>query len=185
MGIRYHIKAYTLINVRQKIIPSPVKFPVCEKIGEKIYISPGEMKRGEPVCTIFSFNVSTYIWKLEFVLKSKIQCRSKAAIKIIKSRYAIIIGGQDRFNSKVYKTIQVADMKLKNVDVYPTDEYFYGGSFAVFGSKIYLHGGGTVLGNTMRSKIHSYNLYCIDFSQFNLSELSSCFAGSYLSKGIR
>lgn len=175
---------YTFLNVKLQIMPSPVKYPVCEKIGERIFISLGEMKRGEPACTIFSFDVSTHTWKLEYEFKSKAECRSRAGTKIVKSRYAVIVGGQNRINSKAYKTVQVVDLELKSVEVYPTNEYFYGGSFAVFGSKMYLHGGGTMLGSVMRSKIHSYNFYSIDFSQFNLSELTSCFAGSYLSEGF-
>ena len=46
-------------------------------------------------------------------------------------------------------------------------------------SRIYLHGGGSTIGDTLRVSIPSYRFFSIELNEFAYPELKGCFPGSY------
>ena len=174
---------YTQIAFNGNNQPAPVKYPVCEMFDSKLFVAFGASEGEEPVCTIFSFNLTERTWTEEEKLPQYNNCRTVPAAHFINSRYLVYIGGEV-WGTDASKTAQVIDIAnefaLKN---YGTEEFFFAGASAVIGSKIYMFGGGTSVGNTIRLSIPSYNFYSINLTSFGIDGLAVCSLGTYRTDG--
>ena len=169
---------YTQIEYKSDEVPEPVKYPSCDLIEDKIFVSLGATIGEEPVCTVYSFDIIKENWKLETKLNDYIYCRTLAAVKMMNSNNLVVIGGEV-WGTDAYKTAQVMSFNPKIVDSFEIDNYYYGGPSVFLGSKIYMFGGGTLIGNTVRLSIPSYNFYLFDLKQFEIAEVQICSTGTY------
>lgn len=172
---------YTQIVFTGNSYPAPVKYPLCEIFDSKLFVAFGASEGEEPVCTIYSFNLTEHTWTEEPGLDPYENCRTVSAAHFINSTYLVYIGGEV-WGTDAYKTAQVIDISNdNNLISYTVEDYFFAGASAVFGSKIYMFGGGTSVGSTIRLSIPSYNFYSIDLKSFSDNNLDICSLGTYAS----
>lgn len=169
---------YTQILTKTHQIPSPIKYPSCSLITSKIFISMGSSEGEVPNCLIHSFDISTYTWKLEFDPAPDYYCNTLSALHIFNSRYVLMIGGE-QWGTDSYKVAEIIDISENTIKRFETSDYFFAGSSAVFGSKVYFFGGGMMFEKTIRLSIPSYNFFSVDVAEFGISDMEVCSIGTY------
>jgi hypothetical protein len=158
--------------------PKVVKYSACDMIEGKLFVALGATEGEEPICTIYSFNLTSSLWSLEMTIE-EYDCRTTPAAHFINKKYLMYAGGQV-WGTDANNTVIVVEIDEKKTStVFYSDVFFYAGASAFHGNTIYMFGGGTLIGNTIRLSIPSYNFYSFNLSLLEIDGVDVCSKGTF------
>ena len=101
-----------------------------------------------------------------------------AGIKYLDGK-VFVIGGEI-WSTTPSKNAFILDLSTNSqTGTWTIPEFYYGGAISIFGTKIYMFGGGTLIGSTMRMSIPSYNMFIYDLLNFGPPCPIICSPGTY------
>lgn len=166
---------YTLLSLRNP--PSARTYTNCEFFNESIWIMLGTGQSELPLGDVHKLDLTTFEWILVGQEAYTPQARSLAVAKHFNS-FILLFGGQ-AWTTDPYLDIFAIDAVtgvFSQVGWFPI--YFYAGAFAVIRTTMFISGGGTVMGNTLRLSVPS-----LSFNYFDLKDLDifneTCSPGSF------
>lgn len=163
--------------------PDPVVFPTCEIVDGNFLVIFGTSDGEVPNSTAFLFNVTELLWTEVFYQDFSLFSRSLAVVKYLSGK-VLVIGGQ-AWSTDPYKDSYLVDLATgEQVYLKSLPEYYYAGGFTMFKKNIYIFGGGSLIGNTMRVSVPSYNFFMYDLSDFGSPCPVICSKGSYDENGV-
>ncbi|CAG9321978.1 unnamed protein product [Blepharisma stoltei] len=181
---------FGLVYDGYKIGPEPVKNPACDfridPYGNSILFTMYGSTHGEkPLGRADMFNFTTKIWTnlAKSPSASDPISRDEAIIKSIGS-YIAIIGGQ-KWGTDPLKSVYILNIPEHTYQfVGNLPDYFYASAYIYYKKSIYVHGGGAVLGKTMRTSIGKSNFIEINIKcPSNAACVWTCSPGTYLDNG--
>ena len=144
----------TGLNVYTELIPlstdSPpaVVNPTCEMYGDDFMVIFGTSDGEFPETFIYYFNVTTYKWEYLYNEDFSLFSRSLAVVKHLEDTI-LVIGGQ-AWSTDPYIDAFLLDLNSGSRDYLVTlPEYYYGGAFSMYGTRLYIFGGGSVIGKNV------------------------------------
>ena len=158
--------------------PPASSFSVCTIANGNFIAMFGTGMSDLPYESVYSFNLTTHVWNaLIYSLEANVS-RSISVVQYING-YVVVIGGEE-WAIDPYRDIIVIDtIEGTSAITSQLPIYYYGGAFAVLQNKIYIHGGGTVIGNTLTTSIPSSSFFSVELYKLGSSVPVVCGPGSY------
>ena len=158
--------------------PSPSKHPVCDFINDQFVVMFGTGDSETPFESVYAFDFTKNNWEVLFYAEFSLMSRSLAMIAYIDGSVLVIAG--EAWATDPYTDAFLIDISSGNSTYLASlPFYYYGGSFSVVKNKIYLLGGGSMIGNTMRVSIPTPNFIEISIPDLGSPILQICSIGSY------
>lgn len=173
----YSMSENTYSQLTLKDPPSARFFSNCEFIDNSLWVMLGTGQSDAPLGDVHKLSMTTQQWSLVAEELNSPQARSVAVVKHFNS-FILILGGQG-WTTDPYSEIYTIDFKTKSftlVGYLPI--FFYAGAFSVIKTTLYINGGGSVLGNTLRLSVPSLSFNTFDLKQLDVFN-KICSPGSY------
>ena len=172
---------YTLLfteSTQQVNAPSPCKYPICDFINNKFVVMFGTGDSETPFESVYSYDFTINTWDVLFNAPFSLMSRSLAMISYING-YILVMAGE-AWATDPYTDAFIIDLST-GISTYLVSLpfYYYGGAFSLVKNKIYLLGGGSMIGNTMRVSIPTPNFILISLTDLYSDALEICSTGSY------
>lgn len=157
--------------------PYPSKYPICTDIDQKLIVMFGTGDSETPFESVHAYDFSTNSWQPLFTDEFSVLSRS-LAINVYLGGDVLVMGGE-AWSTDAYIDAYVLNLTTgARTYVASLPFYYYGGTFATINNNIYIYGGGSMIGNTMRISIPTPNLILVNLSDFSSLVPSICSAGS-------
>ncbi|CAG9317695.1 unnamed protein product [Blepharisma stoltei] len=168
--------------------PTPVIGPVCElqvdEYGNINLISMYGTADGEvPLGDIDSFNFTTKIWTKIYTTNGATPLTNRAQAAVKKMNQTIVVMGGEQWSTDVFNDIYILSLNTNTfTTISSLPDYYYNSAFTYYKTTLYLHGGGAVFGQAMRTSVTKASFLEIDLKCPNMSPCPyTCSPGTYLS----
>ena len=167
--------SYTQIKAED---PPPARYYAsCELLDNSIWVMLGTGASESPLRSIFTFNLVSWVWSEITPEGSPPESRSLGVVKHFNNSI-LSLGGQ-AWTTDPMDTIYLIDPNsgcFSCVGKMPI--YFYAGAFTLIETTLYLYGGGSLIGDSLRLSVPSLSFNYLDLKQ--LKEFNKmCSPGSY------
>jgi N-acetylneuraminic acid mutarotase len=149
----------------------------CEVLEEKLWVMMGTGASDSPLASIYKFDLVYLNWTLVANADYPPEGRSLGVVKHFNS-FILSLGGE-AWTTDPMNTVYLIDLETKNftcVGILPI--YFYAGAFALIETTLYLYGGGSFIGDSLRLSVPSLSFNYIDLKQLEKFN-DICSPGSY------
>lgn len=176
-----NLNAYTLITpqVNLSITPNPVIFPTCTMVNNKFWVIFGTADSEFPETSIYQYDFDLQSWNVVFDAGFSLMSRSLGVVEYINGQILVLAGeawSTDPYNDSFVLNVSSGNRTyLKSLP-----EYYFGGAYSLYTTIIYMFGGGSVIGGTLRTSASSSNFYSYNIIDFGTPSLVLCSPGSYL-----
>lgn len=164
------------LNSTNLLVPS--FYHSCTYYDNSIIVMMGIGKYYSQLNSVYTYNLNTGSWHDSYFYTSNVDLRSLACVKYINGMI-IVIGGID-FSGQSFQNafiINITDGTAVYTANFPNT--FYAGTCSIIKSDLYLYGGGSLDGTTIRFSSPTYNFFSIKLSDLGSDAIAICGPGSY------
>ena len=165
-------------DIYNEVVPDQVSYPTCYFSNNSIIVMFGVGSSDTPMGSVYSYSLETKKWSSLYTADT-IEFKKSLAVTLFKNNTIIVLGGEE-WSTDPYKTCFTINLDTKTEKIVAElPFYFYAGGFVLYNSILYIHGGGSVIGNTMRTSVPVHLFYKISITSLPDSISFFCSPGSY------
>ena len=165
-------------DIYNEVVPDQVSYPTCYFSNNSIIVMFGVGSSDTPMGSVYSYSLETKKWSSLYTADT-IEFKKSLAVTLFKNNTIIVLGGEE-WSTDPYKTCFTINLETKTgTIVAELPFYFYAGGFVIYNSVLYIHGGGSVIGNTMRTSVPMYSFHKINITSLSNRISLFCSPGSY------
>lgn len=167
----------TYTQIKAEDPPTARYYASCELVDSCIWVMLGTGESESPLGSIYKFNLITWVWSQ---LTSSIYPPESRSLGVVKhfNNFILSLGGE-AWTTDPIDSVYLIDTVTGNFSYVATlPYYFYAGAFTLIETTLYLYGGGSLIGDTLRLSVPSLSFNYLDLKQLTAFK-DMCSPGSY------
>ncbi|CAG9326896.1 unnamed protein product [Blepharisma stoltei] len=167
--------------------PTPVIGPACElqldDYGNMNLITMYGTADGEvPLGDVDLFNLTSQKWTKLYTTNGATPLTNRAQAIIKKMNSTIVVMGGEQWSTDVFNDLYILNLNTSTTTTISSlPDYYYNAAFAYYKTILYIHGGGAVYGQAMRTSVTKSSFLEVDLKCPNMRPCPyTCSPGTYL-----